>query len=94
MAVARFRSAIEANKTSGDKEPLCRSWGVALTARRLLPVFPHEPTFSASIGRSQRVTRIRHGDGGGIFSNCVIELRLLTHACCERTNNCLRGTNS
>jgi hypothetical protein len=48
--------------------------------------------FSVRRQVSKGATRIRHGDGGGILSNCVIELRLLTHACCERTNNCLRGT--
>jgi hypothetical protein len=31
---------------------------------------------------------------GGILSNFVIEPRSLTHVCCERTNNCRRGTNS
>ena len=30
----------------------------------------------------------------GILSNFRIELRLWTHARCERTNSCLRGTNS
>ena len=32
--------------------------------------------------------------GGGIVSNFVIEFRLLVHDCCERANNCLRGTSS
>jgi len=62
--------------------------GVAFIARGYFRSFLMNGHFQRRRQVSKGPSRIRHGDGGGILSNCVIELRLLTHACCERTNNC------
>ena len=53
------------------------------------------PRGALPLGDIRRIiTSMPDHDGGGILSNFVIELRLWTHGCCERTNSCLRGTNS
>jgi hypothetical protein len=50
---------------------------------------------SVPLGDIRRlITSMPDHDGGGILSNFRIELRLCTHASCERTNSCLRGNNS